>query len=312
MRTFFILITAFVAAASVLPDSRAQINVEVPSEYTEKTNASSEIVYMLNEAYKLISEKGEEAFKEFKRENSVWNDGKFDIYIIDEDSGEFVIYPSSNKIDPAQLDIKSLNGKVFIRQVLKDSKKNGKFKRFLGMILNPEYDTNPANYAKQITLPNGKKYVITVSASNLDFQKTVLKGVVNEAAILLTEKGPAAFSELRKPDSIFRFKDTYVFVMDKTGKVLVNPAKPDWENKNIFDLEPDALHKEENTELINKALTGEFEGWVMGRSVSPLKHLPKEEYKKLYFVEKVLFKNEIYIVGSGIYFYSDKNSDMKK
>lgn len=291
--------------------SYAQLNSEVPSEYSEKTNASSEIVYMINEAHKLMGQKGEAAFKEFKAENSVWNDGKFDLYVIDEDSGEFIIYPSSEKIDPSHLDIKNLNGKIFIKQVLNDSKESGKLKKFMGMVLNPEYDTNPANYAKKITIANGKKYVITASASNLDFQKTVLKGVVNEASALIADKGQAAFEELRKPNSIFRFKDTYVFVMDKNGKVLVNPAKPDWENKNIFELEPNSPQKDENTEMFEKALTGE--AWVMGRSVSPLKNMSQNEYKKLYFVKKVSFKNETYIVGSGIYFYDNNNrSDLKK
>jgi hypothetical protein len=53
-------------------------------------------------------------------------------------------------------------------------------------------------------------------------------GIVDEASLAISEKGEAAFADFRKKGSKWLHDDTYVFVMDREGKVISTPPAPSW------------------------------------------------------------------------------------
>src|SRR5689334_16589607 len=60
-----------------------------------------------------------------------------------------------------------------------------------------------------------------------------VEALVNKAAILVNAKGKAAFAEFRTKGSEWFHGDTYLFVYDLKGNVLLNPAIPAREGTNV-------------------------------------------------------------------------------
>ena len=125
-----------------------------------------------------------------------------------------------------------------------------------------------------------------------------------EAAQLIKEKGmKAAFQELQNKDGKFVWKDSYVYVMDFTGKHLTHPLRPDSVGKNFLETKlPDGRFLVK--ELIEMAKT-KGEGWIEYMYPKPeelAKPTPFKEKissKKLAFVYRVPGK-EIF-VSAGLF-----------
>src|SRR5512136_2222341 len=62
-----------------------------------------------------------------------------------------------------------------------------------------------------------------------------LVALVNNAAELVRTKGEAAFSDFRVSGSRWRQEETYIFVLDPQGNMLVHPD-PAMDGKNELDL----------------------------------------------------------------------------
>ena len=113
----------------------------------------------------------------------------------------------------------------------------------------------------------------------------------------------AAFQELQKKDGKFVWKDSYVYVMDFTGKHLTHPLRPDSVGKNFLETKlPDGRFLVK--ELIEMAKT-KGEGWIEYMYPKPeelAKPTPFKEKissKKLAFVYRVPGK-EIF-VSAGLF-----------
>lgn len=126
-----------------------------------------------------------------------------------------------------------------------------------------------------------------------------LKDLVKEAAEMVSTKGEAAFEEFRKPASRWRKGETYIFILDKDGKMLVH-ADPAMENKNQLDLK-DVNNKPIVRGLLAAAtaLPEKQEGWFHYQWPVPNGMLPRW---KSSFVKKVGAPDgKEFIIGSGIY-----------
>jgi len=110
-----------------------------------------------------------------------------------------------------------------------------------------------------------------------------------EAAQLITEKGmDAAFQELQNKNGKFVWKDSYVYVMDFTGKHLTHPLLPDRVGKNFLESKlPDGRFLVK--ELIEVAKT-KGEGWV-----EYMYPKPEELAKPTPFKEKISSKKLAYV-----------------
>lgn len=277
----------------------------VLNDYQAESFSAAEVMNMLKEAEQMLAEKGAPALEEFRKRGSRWNDGQYDIFVIDPEKGNFIVYPDSGNRGDAPLRMDSVNGKLLSRWALMKAKRenDGGIMDTIKAVLNPEYDKALVKYGRAVKTPEGKTYVILVSKSNTEFRKSIVMGVVDEACRLIEENGAGAFPEFRRENSLFRFDDTYIFVMDEKGILYVEPLIPEWEGKNIFELQPEKAPALENRELIKIAMSKEGEGWLAGHFMKPGEKIYSAEAQapKLYFVKRAEHKGRTYIVGSGVY-----------
>src|SRR6266404_6270985 len=121
--------------------------------------------------------------------------------------------------------------------------------------------------------------------------------LVEKAAALIESKGKSAFPEFKKKDSEWLKGETYIFIADMSGTILMHPANPELETKSIIDLK-DANGKAFMREFIETAKT-KGSGWVDYMWPKPGEKSPS---KKLSYVKRTKMPDgEMVIVGAGTY-----------
>src|SRR5690606_16346486 len=107
---------------------------------------------------------------------------------------------------------------------------------FFGLILGAFFSQNATLNAQNNGNPNQPAGISPMEVEFIEKDSTnFIKNLVNDAAQMLRNQGEAAFEEFRKPESRWRKGETYIFVLDKEGNMLVH-ADPEMENKNQLDL----------------------------------------------------------------------------
>ncbi len=139
------------------------------------------------------------------------------------------------------------------------------------------------------------------TATNIEFTITSeeLIALVKDAAELVRTKGEAAFSDFRKSGSRWRREETYIFVLDPRGTMLVHPD-PAMEGKDELQLK-DINGKPIIRGLINAAaaLPDKPEGWYHYEWPVPGGLLPR--WKSSYVRLATAPSGRSYVVGSGVY-----------
>lgn len=123
--------------------------------------------------------------------------------------------------------------------------------------------------------------------------------LVKDATELVRSKGEAAFSDFRVSGSRWRQEETYIFVLDPKGNMLVHPD-PAMEGKNELDLK-DINWKPIIRGLIGAAMTfpSKPEGWYHYQWPVPGGLLPR--WKSSYVRLVTAPSGNSYVVGSGTY-----------
>lgn len=126
-----------------------------------------------------------------------------------------------------------------------------------------------------------------------------LVALVNDATEVIHSKGEAAFNEFRAPGSRWRHEETYVFVLDPEGNMLVHPD-PTVEGKNQLGLE-DINGKSIIRGLLAAATAfpGKPEGWYHYQWPVPGGLLARWKSSYVRLVKAPSGKS--YVVGSGMY-----------
>jgi cytochrome c len=137
----------------------------------------------------------------------------------------------------------------------------------------------------------------TAEAKKKEFasKKEVIKKVDEAVALIEKEGEEKGFAALRDKTKGFSWKDTYVFVIDFTGQVLVHPAAPAMENKNWMTLK-DKKEKTFIAEMISKAQSTKGTGWVQYWWPRPGE---KQAAEKNSYIKRVKGKN--YFCAAGWY-----------
>ena len=121
--------------------------------------------------------------------------------------------------------------------------------------------------------------------------------LVDKAAALTESKGKSAFPEFKKKNSDWLKGDTYIFIADMSGTLLMHPANPELETKNILDLK-DANGKVFMREFIETAKT-KGSGWVDYVWPKPGEKNPSKKHS---YIKRAKMPNgEMVLVGAGIY-----------
>lgn len=126
-----------------------------------------------------------------------------------------------------------------------------------------------------------------------------LAQLVKDASVQVQQKGEAAFKQFRMPGSKWRSGETYIFVLDKEGNMLVHPD-PDMEGDNQLYL-TDIKGKPIIQGLINTVyrFPNRKEGWYHYQWPVPGGMLPR--WKSSFVKQVQAPSGNTYIVGSGIY-----------
>jgi signal transduction histidine kinase len=122
------------------------------------------------------------------------------------------------------------------------------------------------------------------------------EALVSKASELIDKNGKAAFTEFRKKGSEWFHGDTYLFVYDLKGNVLLNPAFPAREGTNVTG-QKDAKGKLFHNEIIKMAET-KGSGWVDYMFPKPGQ---TESSQKWAYVKKVTIDGVSGLVASGFY-----------
>ena len=137
-------------------------------------------------------------------------------------------------------------------------------------------------------------------AQPYEYKETrALVALVDDAARLIESDGEAAFPELRRPDSRWRHQDSYVFVLDPGGTMLVHPD-PALEGKVTLDLK-DVAGRPIIRGLLEAAtaVPDKPDGWYHYQWPVPGELLPR--WKSSYVRLVTAPSGKRYIVGSGMY-----------
>ncbi len=126
-----------------------------------------------------------------------------------------------------------------------------------------------------------------------------LVALVKDAAELLRTSGEAAFDEFRKAGSRWRMGESYIFVLDPQGNMLLHPD-PALEGKNTMDLK-DVNGRPIIRGLIDAcmSLPNKPEGWYHYQWPVPAGLLPR--WKSSYVRLVTPPSGKQYIVGCGVY-----------
>jgi signal transduction histidine kinase len=148
-------------------------------------------------------------------------------------------------------------------------------------------------------LNGSEKFSVADTGKKEQDSTQYLINLVKDAAEMVREDGEAAFEEFRKPNSRWRKGETYIFVLDKEGNMLLH-ADPEMEHKNQLDL------KDVNGKPIIKgllaaatALPEKKEGWFHYQWPTPNGLLPRWKSSYVQLVKSPEGKE--YIIGSGMY-----------
>jgi len=118
------------------------------------------------------------------------------------------------------------------------------------------------------------------------------------ASKMLEENKDAAIKEIANPKGKFVWKDSYVFLMDKSGKMLAHPFSPQLTKKNNVLNETDFNHVKPK-KIFEEFLIVAFkngEGWVDYKWPKPNAKAPSNKFT---FIHRVGWTDMF--VGAGTY-----------
>ena len=265
---------------------------------TTKKMTANELMDLVRDAATLLEQKGENAFPEFRQKGSKWfhDDVYFWVWSMDGIRAFHAEKPEGEGQDVTGM--MDVLGKPFGKMFLETAASPAGEGWIHSMWPEPYniFPTWKSCFVKRVTFPSGKQYLVGSGVYNMQMDKTLIEDVVNRAVALVEERGSDAFPILRDKKGPFVFMDTYVFVQRPDGTELVNPAQPSLEGKNLIGLKDLKGNPAVRDEIALALKDGA--GWLDCRWYRPGDNTPA--LKKTY-VRRAQFRDEVYIVGSGLY-----------
>ena len=151
-----------------------------------------------------------------------------------------------------------------------------------------------SSYIRKAVTPDHQVFVVGSGLHNLKVEPTFIRSEVDRAAEFLQKAGKAkAFEVLLDPQSDYHFFDTYVFVLDETGKCLVDPAFPILTTRDMTQFR-DAVGRKAVAEAV-KRLQKSDSAWAQYLLPKPGASMPS---RKMMYLRKVKVDGETLIVGA--------------
>ena len=263
MRILFVVMAITLSSIMLCPKSYGQkANWIFPIERNIAVQDRQEVVRRVKEARNLIEKEGERIFNEFRKPGSKWNDQTYAIFLSEATGGspgegDFVVYPFSRFVGKDALDMKHVNGKPFVVWARQQVKERPVIVWMRDWDQGTGWSPVTVHAATLAQTPGGKSYVVASGSSNLAMELHFLEEIVDAASNLVREEGAKAFPVFRSKRSIFRFKDTFVYVVDLEGNILVDPRNPSYEGrKKITDLHASTVAEKNLPAALHSLSTG--------------------------------------------------------
>lgn len=260
------------------------------------------LVERVKAAAAAVRSRGEAVFPAFRERGGPWYQGD-DYVVVLGSEGRSVVYPPDPRGEGLNYaNFQDLGGKPFGRQLLAiASAPSGKGWVHYQWRRPKPGERRPvwkATYGERVTAPSGRTYVVLFGLYEPPMARAFVLDAVEGAAALLQRQGRAGFEALRDRRGPFFYQDTYVFVLDRQGNLLLNPGFPALEGRNLLSW-PDPAERARAAASL-KAVLEEGSTWTTYRwprpSASPLPEA------KITYLRKVLAPGgEVLIVGSGLY-----------
>jgi signal transduction histidine kinase len=264
----------------------------------EKKMTAPELISLVREGAAVLEEEGEKAYPEFREKGSKWFHGDTYFFVWTMDGTR--VFHAANPAGEGQnvSGMKDILGRP-IGKMIHAAAASPSGEGWVHYMYPEPGEIFPAwksTFVKRVIYPSGKQYILGCGIYNMQMDRAFIEDVVNQAAVLVAQRGEYAFNQLRDKTGPFVFMDTYVFVEAPDGTELVNPGQPSLEGKNIIDLK-DVNGKPVAQECINAALKN-GSAWVDYYWYKPGSNTPE---RKLTYVRMVQSGEDTYIIGSGFY-----------
>lgn len=249
-----------------------------------------------------VRRRGEEAFATFRRRGAPWFEGESYIVVLGSD-GRSVVYPPDLRGEGLNYkEFQDLGGKPFGRQILavaeSPSGRGWVHYQWRRPIAGDRRPVWKATYVERVTAPSGRPYLVLSGLYELPMAKAFVVDAAESAAALLQREGRGAFEALRDPLGPFFYQDTYVFVLDRNGTLLLNPAFPALEGRSLLNW-PDPAERAIAAASLQAVLRDGFTWTTYSWPRPSASKLP--ERKTTYLRRVVAPGGEVLIVGSGLY-----------
>jgi hypothetical protein len=219
-----------VAACGFGPSGRAATLEDKLSAY--RFEDTRQLVAMVEAAADLVARDGTAAFPQFAVAGSRWFHDNLYIFIFAVD-GTCVFHAASPGLVGRNLmDFRDIHEKPVIRLITDVAKLPGPdaadWVFYLWEEDKPQLDPQwKSAYVRKAVAPDGKIYLVGSGSYDIKVEEAFITDNVRHAADLIQSAGKeAAFRAFRDPASSFVFLDTYIFVLDEKGRLLVDPAYP--------------------------------------------------------------------------------------
>lgn len=258
---------------------------------------TNKLVALVDDAVSLVKQKGEAAFAEFAVKDSKWRQGDTYIFVLDT-KGTFYAHENSEMVGKNYFDLKDINGKPIVSWLIQkaNSEKHCGWTHYLWVRPGQTVPTWKTTYVRLARTKSGKEYIVGCGLYNMKMEKAFAVDAVGDAINLMKKDVNKAFPILKDKTSEFVYKDSYVFVLDTTFTLLVDPPFPKLEGTNVYHYK-DRYGKYIFREFM-KVAREKGSGWVDYMWPRPGE---TKQSKKSSFVKKTVINNKFYLVGTGIY-----------
>ncbi|MCX2740899.1 cache domain-containing protein [Pontibacter anaerobius] len=266
------------------------------------------VVDMVSRAVTAVEQQGKDAFNLLRDPAGPFRVKDAYIFIIGMDGVEILNPAFPNLEGRDLLDMKDTQGKLLNQEMIRMVQAQGAgWMDYMWPKPGENVSTQKSAYVHKAKL-QGKDVMVGCGVYLADAPKEKqpatsmtaqeLVKLVNEAAVLLEQKGEGAFPEMRQQGSKWLHDEIYFFVWSLDGVRVFHGELPEGEGKDVRGLK-DALGKPIGRMFLEIASAPEGQGWLHAMWPKPFEIFPT--WKSCY-VKRVTFPSgKQYLVGSGLY-----------